>query len=205
MRRAIAIAMMGWAGTAAAQSSLVVQAPSQAPQTPSNDSGTFGVMVDLGVPDGAVASLVLRPTRALRLEAGVADNLVSPGVRGTVTWIPFATWATPVLSVGYGHYFERNANAIAQQLAGDNSFTSPLLEKVGYEFANARVGLEFGRKYVTFFLHAGVSRVTGQVHNLDQVAMSQTAKDSMVSITSTDPKVTLWGVSANLGFIVYVH
>jgi hypothetical protein len=200
MRRAIAIAIMGWAATASAQSSLVAHASST-----SDDSGTIGVMADVGVPDGAVASLVVRPIRALRLEGGIADNIVSPGVLGTVTWIPFASWATPVLSVGYGRYFERNANGIAQQLAGDNSFTSPLLEKVGYDFANARVGIELGRKYVTFFIHAGVSRVTGQVHNLDQVAMSQSANDSMVSITATDPKVTLWGVSANLGFIVYVH
>jgi hypothetical protein len=200
MRRAIAIAITGWAATASAQSSLVAHAPAK-----SDDSGTIGVMADVGVPDGAVASLVVRPIRALRVEAGIADNVVSPGVRGTVTWIPFATWATPVLSLGYGRYFERDANGIVQQVAGDNSFTSPLLDKVGYDFANARVGIELGRKYFTFFIHAGVSRVTGQIHNLDQVASSQTASDSMVSITATDPKITLWGVSANLGFIVYVH
>ena len=199
MRRAIAIAMMGWAATASAQSSLVAHVAS------SDDSGTVGVMADVGVPDGAVASLVVRPIRALRLEAGIADNIVSPGVRGTVTWIPFASWATPILGVGYGRYFERDANGVAQQLAGDTSFTSPLLDKVGYDFANARVGIELGKKYVTFFVHAGVSRVTAQVHNLDQAAASQSAANSMVSITSTDPKVTLWGVSANLGFIVYVH
>lgn len=199
MRRAIAIAITGWAATTSAQPSLVAHAPS------TDHSGTFGVMADVGVPDGAVASLVVRPIRALRVEAGIADNIVSPGVRGAVTWIPFATWATPILSLGYGRYFERDANGIAQQLAGDNSFTSPLLEKVGYDFANARVGIELGRKYFTFFIHAGVSRVTGQIHHFDQVASSQTASDSMVSITATDPKITLWGVSANLGFIVYVH
>ena len=46
--------------------------------------------------------------------------------------------------------------------------------------------------------------MTGTAHNLDQVAATETA-DSMVSVTTTDPKLTLWGVSANLGFIFYVH
>ena len=200
MGRALAIAMMGMASTAAAQPMVVAHAPA-APR----DSGTVGVMTDLGVPDGGTASLVVRPIRALRLEAGVAHNLVSPGVRGSVTWIPLKSWATPILSVGYGHFFERNANTIAQQVSGDNTFSSPLLDKVGYDFANARIGVELGKKYFTFFIHAGVSRVTASVHNLDQAAAAQTGTDSMVSITTTDPKLTLWGVSANLGFIVYVH
>jgi hypothetical protein len=200
MRRVVAIAISGWAATASAQADLVAHT-----QSSSDDSGTIGAMADVGVPDGATASIVVRPIRALRLEAGVADNLVSLGVRGGVTWIPFKSWATPTLSLGYGRYFDGNANGIAQQLAGDASFSSPLLEKVGYDYASARVGLEFGKKYVTFFIHAGVSRVTGEVHNLSQVAMSQTTNDSNVSITSTDPKVTLYGVSANLGFIFYVH
>ncbi|MFT3698972.1 MAG: hypothetical protein QM831_37850 [Kofleriaceae bacterium] len=168
------------------------------------ETGTVGVMTDLGVPDGASASLVMRPIRAIRLEAGVASNLVSPGVRGGFSYLPLHGWFTPSLSLAYGHFFERDANGVAQTISGDHGFTSPMLEKVGYDFANARVGLEFGKKYFTFFLHAGVSRVTGDVHNLNQVADGQTM-DSNVSITSTDPKVTIWSVSANLGFIFYVH
>jgi hypothetical protein len=200
MGRALAIAMMGMASAASAQPLVVA---TQAPASRAN--GTVGVMTDVGVPDGGTASLVVRPIRSVRLEAGVAHNLISPGVRGSVTWIPLKSWATPILSVGYGKFFERNANGIAQQVSGDNTFSSPLLDKVGYDFANARIGVELGKKYFTFFIHAGVSRVTASVHNLDQAASSQSNADSMVSITTTDPKVTLWGVSANLGFIIYVH
>jgi hypothetical protein len=200
VRNAIAIVLMGLAATASAQPVLV----GHASQPWTAETGTIGVMTDVGVPDGGTASLVVRPIRALRLEGGMAHNVVSPGVRASVTWIPLASWATPVLSVGYGRFFERDANGIAQKLAGDPTLSSPLLDKVGYDFANARVGLELGKKYFTFFIHAGVSRVTGTVHNLDQVAADQTAS-SMVSVTTTDPKITLWGVSANLGFIFYVH
>ncbi|MEO6772221.1 MAG: hypothetical protein ABI467_04265 [Kofleriaceae bacterium] len=201
MRNVVVIVAMGMgAATASAQPVLVAHAP----EAWSAETGTVGVMTDVGVPDGGTASLVVRPLRALRLEAGVAHNVVSPGVRGSVTWIPFGTWATPIVSVGYGRFFERDANGIVQKVAGDPTLSSPLLDKVGYDFANARIGLELGKKYFTFFLHAGVSRVTGSVHNLDQVAASETAS-SMVSVTTTDPKITLWGVSANLGFIFYVH
>jgi hypothetical protein len=197
---AVAMMVMGMAATAAAEPSLVAHAASW-----SDNTGTIGVMTDVGVPDGGTASLVIRPIRALRVEAGVAHNVVSPGVRGNLTWIPLSSWATPVLSVGYGRFFERDANPVLQQLAGDPSLSSPLLEQVGYDFANARVGLELGKKYFTFFIHAGVSRVTATVHNVDRVAADQTSSDSMVSVTTTDPKLTVVGVSANLGFIFYVH
>lgn len=200
MRNAFAIVLVGLTATAYAQPGVVAHAP----VSWTAETGTVGIMTDVGVPDGGTASLVVRPMRALRLEGGVAHNVVSPGVRASVTWIPFGTWATPVLSVGYGRFFERDANGIVQQLSGDPTLSSPLLDKVGYDFANARVGLELGKKYFTFFLHAGVSRVTGTVHNLNQVTATETA-NSMVSVTSTDPKITLWGVSANLGFIFYVH
>ncbi|MEP6862431.1 MAG: hypothetical protein ABJE66_17535 [Deltaproteobacteria bacterium] len=200
MRNAIAMLVLGMAATASAQPSLVAHAP----ESWTAETGTIGVMTDVGVPDGGTASLVVRPLRALRLEGGMAHNVVSPGVRGSVTWIPFGTWATPILSVGYGRFFERDANGIVQKISGDSTLSSPLLDKVGYDFANARIGIELGKKYFTFFLHAGVSRVTGTVHNLDQVAATETA-NSMVSVTTTDPEITLWGVSANLGFIFYVH
>jgi hypothetical protein len=198
---AVTIAVLGLTASASAEPSLVAHAPTSW----SDETGTIGIMTDVGVPDGGTASLVVRPIRALRVETGVAHNVVGPGVRGSVTWIPLGTWATPVLSVGYGRFFERDANAIAQTVSGDPTLSSPLLEKVGYDFANARVGLELGKRYFTFFIHAGVSRLTATVHNIDRVAADQTSANSMVSVTTTDPKLTVVGVSANLGFIFYVH
>src|ERR1700683_1266382 len=62
----------------------------------------IGVMTDIGGPDGAPASLGVRPIRPLRLELGVADNGVGPGVRGGATWIPLHSWATPTVGVSYG-------------------------------------------------------------------------------------------------------
>ncbi len=169
----------------------------------SSSSPNLGVMTGIGLPDGATASLAWRPIRALRVEAGAAHNVVSPGVRGGVTYIPFGSWATPTLGVGYGHFFERDANPAVRKISGDSTFDSPMLDRFGYDFASARIGLELGRKHVTFFLHVGITRVTAQIHDVAAAAAGSTGS-SMVTITSTDPNVTLWAPSVDLGFVVYL-
>lgn len=166
----------------------------------------IGVMTDVGLPDGGTASLVVRPVRALRLELGAAHNLISPGVRGGVTWIPLRSWATPVIGAAYGHFFERDANPIVRTVSGDPTFDSPILDRIGYDFAVARAGIELGRQRFTFFLHAGVTRVTGQLHDVAQASNAAAAQSgSMVTVTSTDPRFALWTVSADVGFVIYLY
>src|SRR5580704_2516390 len=174
-----------------------------APSNSTSSSPTLGVMTGIGLPDGATAALAWRPIRALRVEAGAAHNYVSPGVRGGITYIPFGTWATPTLGVGYGHFFERDANPAVRTISGDSTFDSPMLDRFGYDYADARVGLELGRKHVTFFLHVGITRVTAQIHDVAAAVAGSTGA-SMVTITSTDPNVTLWAPSVDLGFVVYL-
>jgi hypothetical protein len=160
----------------------------------------LGVMADVGLPDGAIASVVYRPIKMLRLHAGGGHNYVSPGVRGGITFVPLPTWFTPTLSLDYGRYFDGDANPLARMITGDSSFSAAVLDKVGYDFANAHLGLEFGRSRATFYIHAGMSRITGTVRGLD--AMSS---DSGTTITFTDdPQVELWSVSARIGLVVYV-
>jgi hypothetical protein len=162
----------------------------------------LGVMAGAGVPDGLTASLAVRPVRALRVELGAAHDGVGPGVRGGLTWIPFASWFTPTLGVAYGRFFERDANPLVRTLTGDPTIAEPVLERVGYDYATAQVGLELGRQRFTFYLHAGITRVTGQIHGLD--ATANTDPDAMVTITTADPDIRLVTVSAKLGFILYL-
>ena len=162
---------------------------------------TLGVMADVGLPDGATASLAVRPIRMLRVELGAAHNGVGPGVRGGLTWIPFRSWFTPVLGVAYGRFFKRDANPLARQVSGDPTISEPVLEHFGYDFANAQVGLEFGRQRFTFFIHAGITRVTGQIHDF---AQNMDPSTSSVTVSSSDANVKLTTVSAKLGFIVYL-
>lgn len=169
----------------------------------SSDRPRIGAGLDLGVPDGATVSVVYRPFRALRAHAGLSHNAISLGERAGLTFVPFSWFVSPTLSVEYGRYAEGNANPIARIVTGDQTFSSGVLDRVGYQYANAQLGLEFGRKWFTFYLHAGVSRVSGTVHNLDSETMSSNTGSTTVSFTK-DPNVRMWTASARLGFVVYL-
>ncbi|HEY0476548.1 MAG TPA: hypothetical protein VGD37_03440 [Kofleriaceae bacterium] len=169
----------------------------------SSGSRRFGAMADLGLPDGATVSIVYRPIRAIRLHAGLSHNLISLGQRAGITWVPLSWWASPTLSVEYGHYADGNANPLVRAVSGDTTFSSAVLDRVGYNYANAHLGFELGRKWFTFYVHAGASRITGTVHNLTAATMSESAGTTSVMF-SKDPTVQLWSVSARLGFIVYL-
>jgi hypothetical protein len=162
----------------------------------------IGAMVDVGAPDGASVSVVYRPLRPLRAYAGLSHNLISLGERVGVTLTP-GWWASPTLSLEYGRFAEGNANPLARAASGDDTFHSAVLDRVGYSYANARLGLELGRKWFTFYLHAGMSRINGRVHNLSAETMSESSGTTTVSF-SRDPDVRLWTASASLGFIVYL-
>jgi hypothetical protein len=157
----------------------------------------LGVTVDAGVPDGAAASIVIRPVSRIRLHGGMTHNAVSAGVRGGITLSALRRWFSPTLSFDYGRYGEGDANPVIQKVSGDSMFHSAMLEQIGYRYANAHVGLEFGRKRATFYLHAGASRVTGTLHNLSQTGDG-------VSVTFTeDPRVAITTVSARIGLVLY--
>jgi hypothetical protein len=113
--------------------------------------------------------------------------------------MPLPFWFTPTLSVDYGRYFEGDANPLVRRITGDGEFSSALLERVGYDYANAHVGLAFGRRWTTFYLQAGVTRVVSEVHNLNSV----TGEMSPITFTE-DPRVKVVSVSARLGLVVYL-
>lgn len=162
----------------------------------------FALMTDVGVPDAGVASLVYRPLRAVQLHAGVGYNAISPGVRAGITIAPLPWWFTPTLSFDYGRYFEGDANPLARRVSGDDEFHSDMLERVGYDYANGHLGLQFGQRRVSFYLRAGVSRITGNIRNLESVTGGMDEASTSVAFTE-DPHVELWSVSAKLGLVVY--
>jgi hypothetical protein len=205
-----AVPVLVQANSAAADSSAHVAQAADLQAASSSDASMtssarprIGAGLDVGLPDGATVSIVYRPIRALRAHVGLSHNGISLGQRAGVTLSPFSWWATPTLSLEYGRFAEGNANPIARQITGDSTFGSSALDRVGYSYANARLGLELGRKWFTFYLHAGVSRITGQVHNLAAETMSESTGTTTVSFPR-DPSVRLWAPSASLGFIVYL-
>ncbi|MBC8133350.1 MAG: hypothetical protein H7X95_10255, partial [Deltaproteobacteria bacterium] len=125
----------------------------------------FGLMFGAGVPDGASASVAYRPFSWLRTEAGGSYNMISKGVRGGVSIIPFGKGPSATLEAG--HYFDGNANGIARNIAGGGFQNNAVLQRIGYDFVNAHLGLDFGVRRVVFFIHGGMSFVRATVHNLN--------------------------------------
>ncbi len=198
------VAVAALATNARADSTQLVATAAPAPSSGST-SGKLGVIAGLGLPDGGTLGLAWRPVRPLRLEASFAHNYVSPGYRGGVTYIMLSSWATPTLGIGYGHFYDRDANSAVRTITGDATFDSAMLDRVGYDYADARIGLELGRKHFTFFLHAGVTRLTAQIHDVAEASnMAAQQSGSMVTVTSTDPNVRLWAPTVDLGFVVYL-
>lgn len=181
----------------------VVLALAAALSTPAlaDDNRRFGLMVDAGVPDGATGSLVYRPWSWLRVHAGGGYNMVSPGVRGGLTLAPMPGAATLTLNVDGGRYFGGDANPLARTLTGDQSIDVAALRDVGYDYANFHAGFEFGRKYATFYIHAGMSYVTGEMKNAGETFSKFDAYTTFEF--KGDPKVTIWTPSLRLGLIVY--
>ena len=159
-----------------------------------------GAMVDVGVPDGLIGSLVVRPWKWFRVEGGGGSNSVSKGWRGGLALIPFG--AGPSLSLEYGRYGQGDANGLVRSMAGGSFSGTPLLEKLEYDYANAHAGLEFGGKYFTFFVHGGVSMVWAQIHS-GGGTLANTGTDTVVQV-SGDPKIKAFGSSLKVGLIIFV-
>lgn len=159
-----------------------------------------GVMIDAGVPDGGTAALVLRPVTRVRLSGGVSHNGVGPGVRAGATVAALTGWFTPTVSATYGRFFERDANPMARLVLGDPEMSEPALERFGYQYGDAHVGLEMGRERVTFYVHAGMTRVQTTLHEVDEAG---TEEEASVTFTE-DPSVTVTTVSARIGLVVYL-
>jgi hypothetical protein len=190
-------------GVGVASSEALAQEPAtveSALQARHNESWpVFGMMADAGIPDGAIGSLVIRPWQWLRVYGGGGTNSVSRGYRGGLSLVPFG--AGPSVSVEYGHYNDGDANGLVRSMMGGQFSGSPLLDKVGYDYANAHAGLDFGGKHVIFFVHGGVSMVWAQLHNVNDAL--QSSNSGTVVQVGQDPKVKVMGSSLKVGLIVF--
>jgi hypothetical protein len=173
-------------------------------RTPGRPPVLLGVMADAGVPDGLTAALALRPTRWLRVHAGAGHNTVSTGYRGGVAVLPLG--AGPSFSLEAGHYREGDANGLVRRFVGNNPTLAPLFQRVGYNYANAQLGLELGRHSFQFYVHGGVSYVRAVLHDvqtaLDTAGITDPKAATTVRITQ-DPVVHAWVPSLKVGVVVY--
>lgn len=161
----------------------------------------WGANMDIGLPDGVMAGLVARPWPYGRAHVSAGTNGVSMGLRGGLV-LRMPNLVSPALSVEAGHYFDGNANRLANMFGGHDS---PLAKSVGYQFVNFHVGLEIGSRRSSFFIHGGMSYVHSVLHHANDAMATNgpTDANTFVSVQS-DPQVVLWLPSVKLGFILYL-
>ncbi len=177
----------------------VVLAP--APRPASKRLPIFGVMADVGLPDGLIGSLTVRPWSWVRLSAGGGTNFISGGWRAGITLLPFG--AGPSASFEYGRYQDGDANPMAKRFGFGGS---PALERVGYQYMNAHLGLDLGFRRCVFFIHGGVTVLSGQIHNLNAAISAQNASSGTTEVVvRQDPSAKAMGPSLKLGLIVYIR
>jgi hypothetical protein len=146
---------------------------------------TFGLSMDVGVPDGAALGLSVRPkVDWLRLGASFTYNGMGPGFRGSLTLDPIRYPIAPTFTVEGGHAFPGQVPGVSN---------SPALT---YNYANLHLGLEVGnRETFRFFLRGGVSW-------LDLGTSNFQAMSGMSGLG--DPSYKGWlAPSGKLGFATY--
>lgn len=179
----------------------IQQAPLE--QRVSKPLPALGLAVDGGIPDGATVSGIYRPFSWVRGEVGMGYNMISKGARVGLTLLPFG--AGPSATVEAGHFFEGDANGFARSIAGAGFKDNAVLQRVGYDFANAHLGLDFGTRRVVFFIHGGMSYIRAQVRNVnEQLSASMSSTSGTTVSFNQDPTVRVVAPSAKLGFIFYI-
>jgi len=192
------------AGTLRARSPRAVRrAPARAPRL-----SKFGWMVDAGLPDGAIASLVLRPASWLRFAGGAGTNSASAGVRGGFSITPFPIG--PSLTLEVGHYLDGPVNSMVQAFVGGVGRISDYVRRMNYTYANAHVGVDIGNRTMTFFVHGGLSYVHAVLRELDtsdlQLNPGVRPVEGITTVRiNTDPEIRLITPSVKIGLIVYLE
>ncbi len=178
---------------------------SDSKRTGSTNIRTFGASFDVGVPDGIMMGFAARPWSWVRAQAAVGTNGISPGIRGGVA-LRLPTQISPSLTLEAGQYFEGNANGLASKVVGSSYQSSPMADKIGYQFANLHLGVEFGNERSILFVHGGMSYLHAQLHHVNDALQGNNGPSdtSTVIAVNGDPRITAWVPSIKLGFLLYL-
>jgi hypothetical protein len=165
-----------------------------------------GVMADVGLPDGVMASLVLQPLRVLRVAAGVGTNGSAPGLRGGLTLLPFGRG--PSFTVEAGYLAQGDLNRLAAYVG--RSVNSELLRRVSYWYGNAHVGLDLGGERFVVFAHGGLSYLRANLGDSGAYIartmnerLAQSGSGTRASVAA-DAVVSGLALSGKLGVLVYL-
>lgn len=157
----------------------------------------LGVMADVGVPDGAVASLAYLAHPLIMAHAGVGHNANGFGLRAGAQITAFESRVVPYLAIEGGHYFRSATPEWLKESAKDAGLDDKSLERLGYQFVNAHLGLRFGTN-VSFYAQAGLSFIHATANVIKPKPTIVPPVDLYRETT-----VNVWALSGQAG-LVYV-
>lgn len=159
----------------------------------------LGVQLSAGFPQGFGASAVVRPLPWLRAHAGIAHNILGPGLQGGVTLAPWQLAIVPTLTLEAGRFFETD---VSDDFSGTfpDAF-DPSLRRFGYDFYSTQLGLELGsQQSFVFFLRGGLAWLRS---GLDGVSAFR-PEGSSTTVDVSDVKLRAVVPTVNLGLVLYV-
>jgi hypothetical protein len=170
----------------------------------SADNTIIGLGIDGGAPGGGGLTLLVRPFWWLRLNAGLAYNVIGFGYRGGITLAPGQWTITPTLNLDAGRYLSGDFNKFVN-IADPNERS--LLSKTTYTFATAQVGLEFGsQRRFSFYLRGGLTYLTSTVSGAALTAVvNGNSPDPSNTFQLADAKFSAIAPCASLGFNIFVY
>jgi hypothetical protein len=170
---------------------------SSSPSTHRSLGSFFGLGLDAGLPDGAYLSFVVRPLSQLRLHVAGGTNTAGAGFRGGLTAIPYWFWfVAPSLSLEAGWCRVGDVNSVITTFFQVPGWMKEYAQQAGYTYYNGHLGIEIGKSWLTWFVHLGVSYVSGVVRMPRPVLL--TGVNNVP--TDTSPEVVL-GRDANIQVI----
>lgn len=123
--------------------------------------GRYGIMGDLGLPDGMVGSFAYRAHQHVGAHVGLGHNTNSFGLRAGAAWLPLApAVVAPYLALEGGLYFSADTAGWLRSAAKSAGLDDKTLERLGYRYANLHLGARFGRGAAAFYIQGGVSFIS---------------------------------------------
>jgi hypothetical protein len=147
-------------------------------------------MFSLGAPDGFGLGAFVRPIPWVRVDGGFTYNVLSFGVQGGVTVMPWSGRVTPTLRLGLGQTFETDVRDELGDTLPD-AF-DPALEGFGYRYYTAQLGLEIGNENgLQFFVRGGLAWVRSDLDRTTFVEGDTTITADRNEVSATTPSVQL--------------
>lgn len=152
--------------------------------TPDPHPWRLGFSLDVGVPSGIALGLVLHPnTDYLSLGVAFTENVLSPGVRGSIQFDPFA--ALPRLPIGL--FLDLQGGYAADGVVPGHSNNLPA---IGYDYLNMYGGVRLGKlSGFHWVFEAGPSYIHATTNNF-QVVLNGSSVDQNLKLGN--PTINAW-------------